>query len=685
MGTIETDTRRLERYAWLALLGCIGIVPLAVSKLPTSELPLTISVFGFPQTVILAAGVAVALILWAAALWTRQTTLMVSRPMVAFAVLWAWAVVATAAGYEPLRSLLGRSIAGLSLAHITMYTALGFLVTQLTDSKQRMRTLTWAVAISGGLVALIALTQQFWHVDLLALPVESWMVGRGFSTIGNPDHLGTYLVLPAILSLALAVTEETAKRRIAGAALVGVLLAALTGTLTRGAWVAALIGVLLAATLVWRSQRAPRSRQWALIVFGVAVAAVVLSLAMSDQADLASRFRVTTPQTSEAQGALGTVNAISSDRLNVWRSSLRIVFDRPLTGTGPAAFELGWYPNAIAPSSGGGAGGLADDPHSLLVYILATTGVPGFIAYLFAFLSALVYGARTSVALSGRGPLSGTAVYYVAWFIAAVALQIALLVAAVSTPIAMYAFVSFAVLLRPLARAVQAENPILTRHLPAVTSLVLALLFISAISPTLSAEIALGRTLRDGDLDRGRAAAARAPWNLDVQKMYFHLRISRMTDTLTSDADSARANVSLLVADLADAGARQPREYYYPSVRAQVLTQASERLSDPSIAEAAIAAADDALAIMPASIPTRVHRALALSDLERWKEMANTLEGYWENELGSPYPGILYAQALALSGDMADAERVFTSLQARFPQDASIEEARQQTDELLKQ
>ncbi len=78
---------------------------------------------------------------------------------------------------------------------------------------------------------------------------------------------------------------------------------------------------------------------------------------------------------------------------------------------------------------------------------------------------------------------------------------------------------------------------------------------------------------------------------------------------------------------------------------------ASEKLGDPSYAEAAVAASDDALAIMPASIPTRVHKALALSDLERYDEMADALEGYWQNELASSYPGILYAQALALSGN----------------------------------
>ncbi len=538
------DTPTLEQLAWLTLVACIATVPLAISILPGMDLPFAVSVFAFPQTVALAVGLALALVLWAGALWTKQTHLVGSKPLIAFAAFALWSVVATAAGLEPLRSLLGRSVSALSLTHIIMYSVLVFLVMQLVNSQHRMRVLTWSVVVSGTLVALLTLTQQLLGIDIFALPIESWIIDRGFGTIGNPDQLGTFLVLPVMLSLVLAFSEETKNRRVGALACLVVLLAAAIGTLTRGAWIAIFFGGLIAAGLLWKSLRVTKMTRWPLLVGLVCLATVALALVMSDQTDLASRFVV--PPARRAQstgGTLDTINAVSSDRINVWRASMRIVAEKPLVGTGPAAFELGWYPNAIAPSSSGGTGALADDPHSFIIFVLTATGIPGLLAYLVAGLSALGYGVRTTIARVGRGPLSGNGLYYVAWFVAAVALQIALLLAAISTPIVMYTFLSFAVLLLPTAKTPQPHSTWLARQLPAVAAATLALVLVGLVLPNASAEIALARTLRDGSLDRAQEAAASTRWNTDIQRQYYRLRVSRLSAALASGTSSARTDL----------------------------------------------------------------------------------------------------------------------------------------------
>ncbi len=669
-----------ERAAWILFVGCIAMTPLAVSKFAFLDLPMTYDVFAFPQTVVFTLGVAVALALWGVAVLAGQARVSLSRPMIAFGLFLGWSAVATVAGYEPLRSLFGSSMSPLSLVGITTYSILVFLATQMIGSGARMKALTWVVVGSATAVGLVALVQQLFQVDFFGIPsIEPWMTDHGFSTIGNPDHLGTFLVLPVLLSVFLVLFEQEAYERFAAGACLAVLLSALTGTTTRGAWIAVVAGGFLTVVLLLRSRAVWKPGVRTVVVLGVCLAAVALALVATDYPDLISRLKPS-PTSVRTGTTAETVNALSSDRLDMWETTLRIVSQRPLTGTGPAAFQIGWYPNAIAASSGGGQGNLVDDPHSLVAYVVATTGVPGLIAYLIAAAIALVAGARHAFALAREGALSGKAGYYVSWFVGAVALQVALLVAAVSTPIVMYAFLTFAVLLLPSARS--ASGTPATRSLTAAVAVVLAVALAGAVYPSVAAEVALARALEGGSLSPARAAANSVPWNLDVQQAYFHLRVNEVDRALASAAPSARSEVDALARELTSAAIRQPHELYFPSVSAQVLRQAADTLGDQSCARAAVRAADDALAIMPAHIPTRVNKALALSELRRYAEMARALAGYWQYELSSPYPGILYAQGLALSGRPQAARDVFDQLLTRFPSyRAAIEDARTRTGE----
>src|SRR5574340_884385 len=182
----------LERYAWTALIACVAIVPLAISKVPWRDHPFTYTVFAFPQTVTLVVGLAIALALWALGRARRRTALVFARPTHALGAFATWAAVATAAAYEPLRSLLGGSSASLSLLAIFAYTALFALTVQMVDSESRMLTLVRAVIFSATAVALIALLQQLLNADLFGLPtLPDWFVSRGCSTIWKPDHPGT--------------------------------------------------------------------------------------------------------------------------------------------------------------------------------------------------------------------------------------------------------------------------------------------------------------------------------------------------------------------------------------------------------------------------------------------------------------------------------------------------------------
>jgi len=674
-----SKSTRLEASAWIAFAACCALVPLAVSKLPSAA-PLTYTVFGYPQSLVLMVGVSIALVLWSLTLLTGQTGILTSWQMIPFACFIAWATISTAAAYDPMLSLLGGSTSSLALVGLVANAALAFLSIQLVSSRRRMDILTWAVIASSSIVGLVALAQQFFQANVFGLPgVGEWLTGRGFSTIGNPDQLGTFLVLPLMLSVFLFVFEDRKPRQVAAGLCLAVLATALTGTLTRGAWIAEVVGGLVALTLLWQIRLTGAQRRQTVTALGVFAVAVAVALLAADSADLASRFAAGPQATPTAESALSTANAVTSDRINVWRAAMLMLAERPLVGTGPGAFQLGWYTHAVAPSSAGGDGAIADDAHSLVVNIAATTGLPGLVTYLLACAVALTCGARTSITLLRAGPPSGKALCYVAWFVGACALQTALLVGAVSPPIVMYSFLSLAVLLRPTVQPRNSTDAPAMRVAIASACLALAVGITVAAYPSLRAELALAQTLRGTPLDEATQAARAVPWNIDAQKAYFHLRVTQARQALDAGSDTASDDVAAVVDELEVAAAEQPYEYYFPSVRAQLLVDASDRTGEAKYAQQAVQAANDALAIMPASIPTRVNKARALGALSRYEEMAEALSRYWENETGSAYPGILYAQALYLTGRTAKAEDVFEQLSGRFPSESgAIADARVQ-------
>ena len=549
-----------------------------------------------------------------------------------------------------------------------------------------MAALTWTVIGASSVVALIAIIQQQFHATVFGLQkFEQYFVDRGSSTIGNPDYVGTFLVLAVVLSAFLAVFErERRSRLLAGAALVATLLA-LVSTLTRGAWIAVLVGAVVGLVLMWRSPDAAEHRNRALVVAGICVLVVAFSFATTDSKMLSGRFSVPSgvPGTETAEGA---ADALSAGRLGLWRSALGITAERPLFGTGPGAFDLGWYRHAIKPSSAGGTGLTATDPHSLPLYILATLGIAGLLAWAIATVWVLWLAFRRALRL-GRDQtksLGSGSVYYIAWFVAALSLQVALLVAALSPAVLAYAWLSFGLLLRPDAREVKDERlGAAGRTACAVVGFVLALAIIGVSGLTFRAESALSvASVNEDALDSAGSAARAVRWNVDVQQAYYYLRGTQQNALLQTGAPGADAELKSLVSELSEEGDAHPYEVYYPAQRVKVLLSAFDTPGGTEYAREAVAAADDALAIMPPDLTTRVNKALALSKLERYGEMASTLADYWENETVSAYPGILYAQALALTGKAEEADAVFARLRTRFPADtASIDAAQEQVSQ----
>jgi O-Antigen ligase len=208
-------------------------------------------------------------------------------------------------------------------------------------------------------------------------------------TLQHPNALGAFLVL-ALLILLGAAAAHRGRVRVAGLALVVVLLFATAAPFSRGAWVA-LAGGVLAFVLVQRAGRR-------YFVGGAAVLAIAVgSVALFDSGPLGKR--ITSPFETNA-------NTLYGFRATLARKAADVIADHPLTGAG-RFLERGIY---------AGQPTVATHPHDLLLGVAVFFGIPAAVAFTALLWLALraAWRARSSAA----GSLSTEAVGVVAALVA---------------------------------------------------------------------------------------------------------------------------------------------------------------------------------------------------------------------------------------------------------------------------
>lgn len=323
----------------------------------------------------------------------------------------------------------GRYGGWLTLAtYATMYV---YAVQVLGPS--RWRIMARAAVYTGGVVSLYGLLQVAGidPTDWLAVPFAE----RSFSTYGNPDFLGAYLVFPIGLGLALTLAEkDTRWRTLAAAATLLCLLCSVT-TLARSGWIGAIVTV--AIVLVGsRRTGAPVKR----IFVGLLVATVAVSAVMVLTSPVNPMSRVVT--------LIGLSDPGVTGRMVIWRAGMQAFADRPILGSGPDTFFYAAEPYLHEHVE------RIDRAHNYPLQMLVTTGFMGGLL-LFTFMVTVLIrsaphafrGVREYDADPGR---TRAFIYLGVW--AAVVGFLAALLAGISLPgVSVFLWMSLGVLAYPLS------------------------------------------------------------------------------------------------------------------------------------------------------------------------------------------------------------------------------------------
>ncbi|HEY5528757.1 MAG TPA: O-antigen ligase family protein [Thermoleophilia bacterium] len=200
-----------------------------------------------------------------------------------------------------------------------LYFFAGFL---LPKSRQWVKWIVAVFLLSSVALALHGLYQYVTHAPMPAHWIditEASSIGtRAYSIVGNPNGLGAFLLLGALVSMSLALARLKAVQRIVMAVVCVLLLAGVAVTFSRGAWIGLGVGVLALLIMAYRRYLAP-----------LFIAAFV--------AWFAAPAKFTHRLTFAFSGAYIT-KSTEAGRLFVWKLALQHIAEHPWFGVGLGTF-----------------------------------------------------------------------------------------------------------------------------------------------------------------------------------------------------------------------------------------------------------------------------------------------------------------------------------------------------------
>lgn len=360
----------LAGYADRALVGLMLATAFALPLVFSTAGP---DVFALPKSATLWVVSAVAATLLALRLAAQPRTRPRTTPV--WLLTGAWLLLNVAAWWLSIdrgHSLLGESLQYQGFVSVLCYAlALAVAATTLRG-RFRVRLLLVAIVVGAIPVAAYAVLQWF-RLD----PIwPDFPKGRAFSTLGQANTLGAYLVIAIAATAGLFGSFGRASRSLL--VLVGLLLtAAIAVTLSRGAYVGLLAVVIVIAVIAG----APIAGGIRLASRRVLIVAAVLVVA--GWVAVVPRLE---PFVQRAASTVDLTEGSIRGHFDLWAVAARIVAEHPLLGTGQDTYvlEFGRLRDvALTPDRAAVMAKFRpESPHNVYLAIAGASGLPSLAAYL---------------------------------------------------------------------------------------------------------------------------------------------------------------------------------------------------------------------------------------------------------------------------------------------------------------
>ena len=451
-GPGEGAPERLDgarKVAWWALLAMVFIVPIAMSNLsfigirPLTNDPFDLVKVSFERVLGL-----VALGAWTWGVLRRGGK--VRRTPVDWLILafLAWVALSTVTSISWPTALLGKSRRYEGLLSFANYAVIYFLVLQFAHEAARVRRLAQALFWSSVVVSAYGILQYAGH-DPIAWGVLPFEAHRAFSTYGNPDLLGGFLIFSTTVALGLALFEQRQVWRAVYWVGFGLNGLTLIVAFTRGAWIGGAVSLAVLGVIAWRQRVRLRRVDWVPAAASIAVGAAVIWKSLSSSSAVMN-FGTRLASIFQFQGGSGQTRA------EIWQAAIRAIRERPVLGWGADTFRLVFVkfkPVDYVRDAGGA--NVADNAHDYPLQLASGVGIPGMLMFYGIFVWAGVRSFRTVFRHSGEA----SRIVVGAFWAAAVGYLVQLFFGISVTGVTFLLWAALGIVLAPTARLVTVKAP----------------------------------------------------------------------------------------------------------------------------------------------------------------------------------------------------------------------------------
>lgn len=663
---------------WYSLLALVFATPLAINNFTFLPGVAAVSFSGPFVVKLFVLGVLSSISL---AAWAIDAAVS-SRPVRYSAVGWVllgfvtWAGLSTVLSVHPPTALLGQPGRYEGFAAFVTYAVVFHLTLQYADRLPRVRSLARALVWSSAIVALYGVVQWL-GLDPIEWNRSGFEIERAFSTYGNPDFLGGFLMFGLPLSLGLALTEERTAARLALWGAFGTLGLSLMVTFTRGAWIGGVVGVALVAVIAWRNGVRPRGADWGVLAAAaVAIVAVVVRSLSSESPVLNVASRLSSLFEFSAGSGL--------TRTQIMGAALDSIGASPLVGHGPDTFRL-LFPlyRPIGYVADAGYLSVADNAHSYPLHLAAGVGVVGALLLYAAFAWAAVRSAP-AVFTGGASGSAGRVVLGSFW--AAAAAYLVQMLFGLSTPGSTFAlWMAVAVVVGPTARSFVLPAAVARITAVALTCAALAGVALQFVQLTADRHYQLSSSVDiNVRLQEAQAAARLNPLSYRyrgevglVRAQQYLIAAEQTAAAQAQGIDSsgalqlereafALAQTELL--DLIEFAPQLPENYVF---LATVYNEAAKRV-DPALSQKAIEVAERGIAVDPYGPLLRIELAKALAATGQSARAIEVLESAIALDPAFSGPVVALADLYVRLGRSSEAIALLEDAQRRMPADAAI-------------
>jgi len=260
--------------------------------------------------------------------------------------------------------------------------ALLYFVVANNLPRDSVKKLFFFAVVAGGIVAFYGIF-QYKGVEIFSrMPKNPG--GRIWSTLGNPNYLGAFLIMVFPLGLGTLLLTKSRLCRLVLTGVLGSFFICLLVTLSRAAWLG-FAGSLLLFALVLRKSISKRLLRSSGLILIFLLLMVALIFSFMEKGRTQEGLKVF----SRIKSIVNLADPGVVARVSSWESSLKMIQNRPLLGTGLDTYYLAFPSHRqLSYLHSSGKGITAGYAHNEFLQVATTTGLLGLAAYLwfwFAF------------------------------------------------------------------------------------------------------------------------------------------------------------------------------------------------------------------------------------------------------------------------------------------------------------